>query len=104
MINANDAARMVIEYQRERERKMKEEIDAIFPEVMAAINDEIISSASIGRGDCRIDLKRLSGYTDLKSLRYIGDKVETELSKTLGYRVVAFTVGSIDIIWLTDVQ
>ena len=103
MINANDAARMVVEYRKEIERKRKEEVDAIFPEIMAVINDEVISAANVGQGNCRISLKRLSGFTDFIRLEYLKEKVEVQLTQILGYRVVSLNYDSINIIWFTDV-
>lgn len=100
--NANDAARMAKEYWNEKERKAKEAADKLFPEVMICVNDEIISAASIGQGKCTIDIFRLSNCSDIRCRRYLREKVEKELTETLGYRIVA-CCDIIDIVWCTDV-
>lgn len=101
--NANDAARMTREFWNTKEQKAKEIANKLYPEVMTRINDEIVSAASAGQGKCKISLKRLSSSTDWRCLKYLQEKVEEELTETLGYRVTSHVDNSLDITWCTDV-
>ena len=100
--NANEAAMMVKEYWKKREQEERETADKLYSEVMICINDEIVSAASVGQGQCEISLSRLSPGICTKIRNYLRDKVVRELTEVLGYRLV-YENDTLYIVWCTDV-